>query len=57
MAEGALLMTPEQRVHVAERKLAMLNQDRKRINDAVEAADWELHRAKIELNKKEEKNG
>ena len=49
-------MPPEQRVHVAERKLAMLNQDRKRINDAVEDADWELHRAKLELKKKEKKD-
>lgn len=47
-------MTPEQRVHVAERKLAMLNQDRKRINQAVEEADWELHRAKIDLKKSKE---
>lgn len=46
-------MTPEQCVHVAERKLAMLNQDRKRINEAVEKADWELHFAKLELEKKE----
>jgi hypothetical protein len=50
-------MTPEQRVHVAERKLAMLNQDRQRINRAVEDADWELHRAKLELEKKDKKNG
>jgi hypothetical protein len=50
-------MTPEQRVHVAERKLAMLNQDRKRINEAVDKADWELHRAKNELKEKESKNG
>ncbi len=50
-------MTTEQEIHVLQNKKRMLEEDRARNWKSLEAADWELHRAKIELNKKEEKNG
>lgn len=49
-------MTSEQEIHVLQNKKRMLEEDRARNWRSLEATDWELHRAKLELEKREKKN-